>query len=283
MENLTNNQNPLKAFFRKPGIWIKLPSQGKFYKVKPTELNDMGEIPIYPMTAKDELMMKNADGLLNGSAIFELVRSCAPCISDPESMPSVDLDAILIAVRKCTYGDTLTVNTKHDCEGAKEHEVGVNLNFMIGDISVINDIEPVSFDNGVKVFIKPITVRSILQLNWVQYEQIRNLQVAEQRNVDEKTKVDMLQESYQKLTDESLKVVSGCVDTVLLPDGVTVADQSLIKEWITDLSRPDYKKLEAAVMSTNTKGVKKEFTVQCSECGKEYESSIDLNPTTFFE
>lgn len=282
MENLTNIQNPLKAFFRKPGIWIKLPSQGKFYSVKPNELNDMGEIPVYPMTAKDELMMKNADGLLNGSAIFDLVRSCTPCIVDPENMPSVDLDAILLAVRKCTYGDTLTVNTKHDCDDAKEHEVGVNLNAMIGDITVIDTIDPVTFDNGVKIFIKPISVKSILSLNWVQYEQIRNLQIAEQRNVDEKTKVDMLQASYQKLTEESLKIVSGCVDTVLLPDGVTVTDQNLIKEWIVDLSRPDYKKLEGAVMSTNTKGVKKDFSVVCSECGKEYESSIDLNPTTFF-
>ena len=82
MDNLSPNQNPLKAFFRKPGIWIKLPSQGRFYSVKPSELNEMGEIPVFPMTAKDELMMKNADGLLNGNAIVELVRSCAPCIAD---------------------------------------------------------------------------------------------------------------------------------------------------------------------------------------------------------
>ena len=63
-----SENNPLKLYFRKPGIWIKLPSAGKFYKEAPADFNDMGEIPVYPMTAKDELIMKKnlrvAQGLL---------------------------------------------------------------------------------------------------------------------------------------------------------------------------------------------------------------------------
>lgn len=282
MDNPAQNTNPLKAFFRKPGIWIKLPSQGKYYNTLPADLNDMGEIPVYPMTARDELMMKNADALLNGSAIKELVHSCTPSITDVDNMPSVDLDAILIAVRRCTYGESMDVTTTCTCEQAKETEVSVNLNSLIGQITTLGDLSPVELDNGVKIFIRPISVKNVLNLNWVQYEQVRNLQVAEQQNVDEKTKVDMLQKSYEILTNETLRVISDCVDTVLLPDGVTVTDNKLIYEWIKDLARPDYKKLEGEIMATNTKGIKKEFNVQCPSCNKTYQSSIDLNPTTFF-
>jgi hypothetical protein len=280
MENI--NQNPLKAFFRKPGIWIKLPSQGRFYRTPPHDLNDMGEIPVYPMTAKDELMMKNADALLNGSAIKDLVSSCTPSISDVDNMPSVDLDAILIAVRRATYGDTMSVNTSCDCENAKETEVSVNLNSLIGSITTIGELAPIEFSNGVKVYIKPVTVKNVLNLNWVQYEQVRNLQIAEQQNVDEKTKVDMLEKSYKALTNETLRIVGDCIDTVLLPDGTTVTDSKIINEWIQDLARLDYKKLEEEIMATNKKGVKREFTVQCPQCNKSYETSLDLNPTTFF-
>lgn len=283
MENLSQSVNPLKAYFRKPGIWIKLPSQGKHYKIKPADLNDMGEIPVYPLTAKDELVMKNADALLNGSAIKDIIASCAPSIVDPENMPSVDLDAILVAIRRATYGERMPVTVKHDCEHAKESDFQVDLNAVIGTITTIGEIEPVVFDNEIKVYIKPITVKNVLQLNWVQYEQMRNLQIAEQRNVDEKTKVDLLQAGYKALTDASLKIVSECVDTVLLPDGTTVTDTKIISEWINDLPRPDYKKLEAAIMATNQKGVNKSFKVICPQCNTEYESSIDLNPTTFFE
>jgi hypothetical protein len=95
---MENQNNPLKSFFRKPGIWIKLPSQGNYYTTKPADLNDMGEIPVYPMTAKDELMLKNADALLNGTAITGLIKSCAPSIVDPENMPAVDLDTLLVAI-----------------------------------------------------------------------------------------------------------------------------------------------------------------------------------------
>jgi len=282
MENTVEQINPLKAYFRKPGIWIKLPSQGKFYKQPPADLNDMGEIPVYPLTAKDELVLKNADSLLNGSAITQVVNSCAPSISDPNNMPAVDLDSILIAVKRCTYGEKMNVNTKCTCDNAKEHEITIDLNAMIANIKLIEETAPIEFNNEVKVFVRPVTVKNILGLNWVQYEQVRSLQIAEQQQVDEKTKLNMLQQSYSALTNESVKVVASCIDTVLLPDGTAVSDAKMINEWVSDLSKTDYSLLEKAIMDTNTKGVNKEFTVHCPECNNNYTSTLDLNPTTFF-
>jgi hypothetical protein len=283
VDNLTQPTNPLKAYFRKPGIWIKLPSQGQYYKVKPADLNGMGEIPVYPMTAKDELMMKNADALLNGSAVKDLILSCAPSITDPESMPSIDLDAVLVAIRHCTYGNTLPISVKHNCENAREEELQLDLNTVIGSITTLDTIEPVELSSSIRVYIRPVTVKNILTLNWVQYEQLKNLQIAEQRNVDEKTKVDLLQKSYNELTKTTLDIVSECVDTVLLPDGVTVTDAALIKDWISDLARNDYKLLEKVIMSTNEQGVNRNIKIKCSHCGNDYETTVDLNPTTFFE
>lgn len=282
MENLAMQQNPLKPFFRKPGIWIKLPSQGKFYNVKPADLNDMGEIPVYPLTAKDELFMKNADALLNGTAVKELVSSCVPSITDPENMPSIDLDAILVAVRRCTYGERMTVTIKHDCEDAKDTEYSIDLNQIIATIKVIDSLPPIEFDNGIRAFIKPVTVKDILNLNWVQYEQVRNLQVAEQQNIDEKTKVDLLQKSYKELTNESLRIISKSIETVLLPDGTVVSDSKLISEWVADLSKPDYSRLESSVMATNQHGIDKDIEISCPQCHNVFKSRIDLNPTTFF-
>ena len=132
-----DNQNPLKQYFRKPGIWVKLPSQGNFYNDKPEGLNDMGEIAIYPMTAKDELVLKNADALLNGNAVFEIVRSCAPSIKNPEEMPAVDLDAILLAIRRCTYGEKMEISTQHDCGENVTNDVTIDLNQFIATIKTI--------------------------------------------------------------------------------------------------------------------------------------------------
>lgn len=282
MENLPAQQNPLKAFFRKPGIWIKLPSQGKFYQHPPADLNEMGEIPVYPLTAKDELMLKNADALLNGHAITQVVKSCAPSIVDPENMPAVDLDAILVAIKRCTYGEKMSLVTKCDCENAQEQEIAIDLNSVIANIKVLDESHPIDQGDGIQVFIRPVSIKNVLALNWVQYEQVRALQVAEAQNVDEKVKIDILQKSYTKLTDESLRVVAECIDTVLLPDGTAVNDKKLITEWVTQLSKPDYSKLEKAIMDTNTRGVNKDVVVHCPQCNRDYTSTLDLNPTTFF-
>lgn len=280
---MENTVNPLKSYFRKPGIWIKLPSRGEFYPNKPKELNDMGEIPVYPMTAKDELILKNADALLNGTAVNQLISSCVPSINDPQSVPAIDLDPILLAIRRCTYGEKMDITTVCDCDEKAENEVTLNLNHFISAITTLDRIEPIEFDNGIKVYIRPVTVRQLLHLNWVQYTQIRNIQIAEQQQVDEKTRVDLLQKSYNELTGENINIVADCVDTVLLPDGATVTDRRNIKEWMSDLSRPDFKKVETAIMSIGEKGLDKKFTVECSKCKKTYESQLDLNPTTFFE
>jgi hypothetical protein len=280
---MENQNNPLKIYFRKPGIWIKLPSQGQFYAIKPKDLNEQGEIPVFPMTAKDELLLKNADALLNGSAIVDLIKSCAPTINDPENMPSVDLDAILLAIRRCTYGESMDIATVHDCKENAKNEVSLNLNAVISSINVVDKIEPVTMSNNIKVYIKPVTVKQLLNLNWVQYEQIRNLQLAEQQEIDEKTRVDILQKSYHALTSQNIKIVSECIESVELPDGVSVIDADNIKEWATDLSKQDFKLIENAIMTVGNKGVEKTFKVQCQHCNQEYDSQLDLNPTTFFE
>jgi hypothetical protein len=279
---MENQSNPLKQYFRKPGIWIKLPSQGNFYTNKPTDFNDMGEIPVYPMTAKDELLLKNADALLNGTALTQLVKSCVPSIAEPIAMPAIDLDAILVAIKRCTYGDNLDVScTCTNCQ--TENEVSVNLNHVISSIRVIEKLEPIKFDNGILVYINPVKVSDLLSLNWVQFEQIRNIQIAEQNNVNETTKVNLMQQSYQVLTEKNLEIVSGCVDTVLLPDGVAVTDRDNIQEWIRDLSKPEFAKIETAIMETSSMGVNKEFEITCKNCNTNFKTGLDLNPTTFFE
>lgn len=272
--------NPLKSYFRKPGIWIKLPSQGNFYTEKPDDYNEMGEIAVYPMTAKDELLMKNADALLNGTAIKELLSSCAPSIKDVESMPNMDLDAILIAIRRCTYGEKLEISsTCTNCSANNENVL--DLNYFIGSISTINEVPPVDVSD-IKIFVRPINVKQLLDLNWAQYEQVRNIQLAEQNQVSEQEKVNLLQTTYKKLTEKNLQTIANCIDTVLLPDGTTVTDKTNILEWAEQLSQPEFKKIEQAIMTLSEKGVPKKFKAVCSSCATEYEPGLDLNPTTFF-
>ena len=58
--------NPLMKHFRQPKLYIDLPSKGLFYPQGTLELTEDGKVAVYAMTAKDEIMIKTPDALLNG-------------------------------------------------------------------------------------------------------------------------------------------------------------------------------------------------------------------------
>jgi len=70
--------NPLINYFRQAKIYLTLPSGGKYYKEGSLELTESGELPVMPMTAKDELALKTPDALLSGQATVDLIQSCIP-------------------------------------------------------------------------------------------------------------------------------------------------------------------------------------------------------------
>ncbi len=73
MRNQMNN-NPLKQYFRRPAVYMKLPSAGKDYEPGVIDMPETGELPVYPMTAIDEITTRTPDALFNGTALVELVR-----------------------------------------------------------------------------------------------------------------------------------------------------------------------------------------------------------------
>ena len=111
---MADNTNPLAGHFRSPKLYTQLPSKGRFYDSEILEMPETGELPIYPMTAKDELIMKNPDALLNGEAIAQVVASCVPSVKRPRQLLSNDIDTLLIAIQGATYGDDMEVSTACD-------------------------------------------------------------------------------------------------------------------------------------------------------------------------
>ena len=77
-EQITNQSNPLSAYFRAPKLYLKLPSGANYYNDDVITRPDNGEFAIYPMTTKDEMSLKNPDALLNDETVASLIKSCVP-------------------------------------------------------------------------------------------------------------------------------------------------------------------------------------------------------------
>ena len=70
--------NPLTSLMRQPKIYIKLPSNGRFWAPGSLDTPPNGEYAVYSMTARDEMMLKTPDSLLNGQAIVDVIEHCVP-------------------------------------------------------------------------------------------------------------------------------------------------------------------------------------------------------------
>ncbi|MGA1048604.1 MAG: hypothetical protein ACO3UU_11375, partial [Minisyncoccia bacterium] len=105
------NNNPLKQYFRRPAVYIKLPSNGQHYSEGSLEIPENGELPVYPMTAIDEITGRTPDGLYNGISVIEIIKSCVPNIKNPWEINVIDLDTILLSIRAASGNGTIDIDT----------------------------------------------------------------------------------------------------------------------------------------------------------------------------
>ena len=106
---MTENTNPLNKYFRQPAVYVTLPSGGAYppHIMTPSQT---GELGVQPMTARDEIIFKTPDALMNGQGMVDVIQSCIPDVKDAWQISNYDLDTILIAIRIATYGETMDIN-----------------------------------------------------------------------------------------------------------------------------------------------------------------------------
>lgn len=285
-KNAKTGPNPLANYYRRPGIYITLPSGGRFYKIPP-KMSETSELAVYPMTAKDELILKNPDALLNGEALRQVIASICPDIKNVDEIPAPDIDTILVAMRLTSYGDELNIEVQHNgctkSEG-KSQKVSVGLGSVLATMKEIpTNVGEVLLSSGVKVSIKPYTLFAQSRLLRVQFSTMRELQAAEQNEkISVSEKADIVNSGYNKLIALSQETLAESIYKVLLPDGVEVTNSTHISDWIKNLDRASIGRLEQELKGFGEFGIFRTINVKCEHCSETYTSDMLFDPTSFF-
>ena len=283
MSEITNipqpKRNPLASFYRQPKIYIKLPSKGKFYPQGALDISSNDEYPVYAMTAKDELMFKTPDALLTGQSTVELIKSCIPAILDPWSMPSIDLDFALIAIRIATYGDKMEVgcNCPH-CNA--ENSYDVDLTGWFGSLSNFDYVDQINAD-PLLIYIRPYTYKEITKTSIKTLEQQRIFSVINDDNLSDEEKLDKFGKSFVKLTELTVDIIADCITRIETPEGA-VSDHAMIKDFINNCSKDIFDKISTHVTDLRAKIELKAQDVKCAECEKEFSLPVTMDQSNFF-
>jgi hypothetical protein len=281
------NQNPLAGFMRQPKIYIKLPSGGEFWPAGSLDKTENGEYPVYSMTAKDELMLKVPDALMNGQAVVSVIEHCIPNIKNAWQTPNLDLDVILIAIRIATYGDTMTIPVR--LQKGEEFDYNLNLNTLMD--TLMNQVTwqtaiPVSPD--LTVHVRPINYKQMTDSALKTFETQKIFDAVNNQDlpVDEKAKV--FNESFEKLSQITIGIVNNSVFAIESSAGTT-DNPAHLKEFMENSDKEIFdtvKKYIETLRENNTiKPLKVQTTEQMRESGvveDEVEIPLIFDASYFF-
>lgn len=272
--------NPLKQYFRRPALYIKLPSEGKIYQPGVVEMTENGELPVYPMTAIDEITSKTPDALFSGQAVVDIIQSCVPNIKNAWAISSIDMNMILVAIKIASVGETMAINTK--CPACSEES-----KYEINLINVLNEQVKNSgqFNDSIKVGdlvvkFKPLSLADTNKTNMAQYELQKMLYMLDQVEESPERR-QQVQQTINQLNNLMTEVLAATIDSVRSPQFV-VTNKDHIKEYLENVDRNSFNTIRDYSITIKEKHELKPLHFKCMHCSHEYDQPFVLNITDFF-
>lgn len=277
----TQSQNPLSRHFRRPAIHFKLPSKGHFWNEQDLVLPATGELPIYPMTAGDEIALKTPDGLMNGSSVVEVIESCCPSIKDAWNMPTVDVDAVLIAIRIASYGSSMDISTTcPHCQSQADYSF--NLVEILDRVHCPDYSKPVVFD-GLQIKLRPQTYRTLTQTSIKDYEEQRIMMALNNETMDEVARDLQLKESIRRVLELNDAMLLASTESITDEDGVVVQDKEFISEYYKNAPATAIKSIRERLDQIAKEAALPESTIECDECKQQYQLPLVFDYSSFFD
>lgn len=271
--------NPLNKYFRTAGIHVKLPSDGKYWADGALQLPVTGEIPVLPMTAKDEILLKTPDALLNGSGIVEVMQDCCPSIVDGWQMPSVDVDYVLIAIRIASFGHNMEISA--ECPHCKaENDYDVDLRSILDGIKMPDYATPVTVDD-LRITLMPQRYFSVTQTNRIEFEEEQIIKSLHAEGVADDVKEAIVKQNIAKVAELNIQILTDSTESITTPESVVV-DKKFIREFYENTSNANIKSVKKRLRELNAEAAIKPVSVSCNECEKEFDIAIEFDYSNFF-
>ena len=261
---MVENTNPLNKYYRQPAIYISLPSKGKYYTAESYQQTETGEIPVMPMTAKDEMAFKTPDAMINGQATVDVIKSCCPNILDPWQLTNYDLDTVLLGIRIATYGETMDINATVPVVNEQISHT-VNLPALLDAVRNIEIKDSFTTKTGFEVFVKPLTYKQTTNAQVKTFEQQKMVAAVGQSQMTDEQKSQKFAEAHKALTELNFEILATSFSKIKTPDGQTVEDQNQIKEFLNNADSKTVNDLQDKMLEIRNQAQTKPIKLKASE------------------
>ena len=279
------SNNPLKQYFRQPALYMRLPTLGKWYNGADVELSEDYELPIYGLSALDDIMLNTPDALLNGQALENVVKNCVPNVKNVKALMVPDLEAIFLGMKIATN------NGKYEIE-RKCPKCNADINFEVNCYSLLDRttyIEEadtkIQFDENLIIEVSPYTFEMRQMFMQRQFEEQQTLRLIDEQNkdLDNFEKARILAESVERLSMVTFNLVSMSIQSItLVKENTVVTDRTQIAEWLVNIPKSQADVIIDSVNQLNTLGPMREVDAQCDKCNHTWKETLNFDPVSFF-
>jgi len=277
---MTQSANPLKQFFRQPSIYMRLPSKGNFWPKGAFDMPENQEVPVYPMTAIDEITYRTPDALFNGQAVVNVIQSCVPNIKNAWATPSIDINSILMAIRIASYGHAMEITSR--CPACNEpNEFNIDLRILLDQINGGNYGQSIS-QGDLEITFQPMTYKGQTEVNQLQFEQQKKIQSIQESTLPDDEKIKQLNQILTHITELTVDALKHSISSIRTPQAL-VTETAYIQEFLNNIDRKIFNFIRDHIIKLRADSEIKPLDLTCTECAHKYQQVVNMDQTSFFE
>ena len=275
-----NENNPLRQYFRQPAIYIDLPSGGKFYPGGALTMPATNKLPVYPMTAIDEITYRTPDALFNGQATVNVIQSCIPDIKDAWAIPSMDIDTILVSIRIASYGHDMGFSTQcPKCQHISDQLL--DLRNVLASLKSTDYSTPIT-SGDMEIYFRPMSYKNMSDNNTLQYQNQKLLQNLPDADVSESDKMNALSKALKEVTELTVKALAQGIGAIKTPVSL-VNEPEFIEDFLKNCDRKLFNQIRDFIVTSKANSEMQPLKLTCPECQNEYQQTVTLDMSSFFE
>lgn len=277
--------NPLKRYFRRPALYLKLPTLATWYSAEDVTVTQEREIAVYGLTALDEIMLNTPDAMFNGKALEDVIAHCAPDIKNIRGFLLPDLEALFVAIKIAT-NDGMH-NFDRNCPKCNhENNFELNCRAVLDTMTFVEESDTkINFNDELTVYVKPYSLEMRQLYLQREFEEQRTLRAIDDSNqdLDEFEKARIISEGVGRLSRMTFDLVSRSIVKIHLnADQIDVTEPAHINEWLLGIGKQQSDSVIQAVNALNEIGIKKTLDAQCTQCQHTWTENLSFDPVSFF-
>ena len=115
-----------------------------------------------------------------------------------------------------------------------------------------------------------------------QFEQQRIIQSVPESDLPDEKKLEMLNQSMQKITDLTVSALKWNIASIRTPQ-VLVTDPDHIEEFLRNSERKFFVKIRDLIIEKRNVSEFKPVQITCASCEHTYNQAVTLDQTSFFD